>query len=163
MKRAAVFLCLGMLCSGFCLAQRGGGRRGGGGRAVASRSETEDQTIALLGALLDFKDPQPQKLRSILDAALAEAIPLRTRADTEDDPVIAAVRNGKSEEEVAKIAQEQASASGQMRVIAARAFAKIYRILTPEQQNKADSFLYDQIVVLLERGEPSAPASSGKP
>jgi Spy/CpxP family protein refolding chaperone len=163
MKRAVASVCLAILCSGFCLAQRGGGRRGGGGggRGV-SRVENEDQTISLFKVLLDLQDEQTQKLRSILDAALAAAIPMR-KQETESDPLFEAAKNGKSDEEIAKIAATEANAAAQMQALAARTFAKFYRILTPEQQAKADSFVYEEVVGLLERGQPSAASGAGKP
>ncbi len=156
MKTAAVFLCLAILCSGFLLAQRGGERRGGA--RGGSRILSEDQTIDLFMLLLELQDDQPQKLRSILDAGLATAIPMRNQMQPASD-LFEAAKSGKSDEEIVKIAEAEANAAAQMQALGARTFAKIYRILTPEQQAKADSFLYEQVVELIELGQPSAPAA----
>jgi len=161
MRKVAVFVCLTILCSGVCLAQRGGGRRGGVGRGIPL-VENEDETIDLFNVYLGLNDQQPQKLRSILDAALAEAMPLRKPISLEGDPLLEAAKSGKSDEEIAKIAAEQANAAAQMRALSAKTFAKIYRMLTPEQQAKAGSFLYERLGELLESGQPSAPAPAAK-
>jgi hypothetical protein len=149
-----------MLCAGLCAAQRGGGRRGG----HVSRAESEDQIIDLFKFLLNLKDPQPQKLRDVLDLAIQEAILIPKSGDADKDSLLKAATSGKTDEEIGKIAVEQAKISSQMMALQSRTFGKIYRLMTSDQQAKMDSFLYDRLGSFLESGPPSpAPTPPATP
>jgi Spy/CpxP family protein refolding chaperone len=165
MRRVSGLLAIALLCAGSCAAQRGGGRRGGaGGRG--SRAISEDQTISLFTVLLGLKDPQPQNLRAIFDAALRDAQPIRQQIEEDKDALFEAAKSGKNDEEIGKIAVRQATLSSQMMALESRTFAKIYRVLSSDQQAKADSFLYGLAVDLLESGQPPpvpTPPAAPKP
>jgi Spy/CpxP family protein refolding chaperone len=119
--------------------------------------QIEEQTIDLFTALLDLKDRQQRRLRAIFDAALQDAQPIRQQVDRGKDSLLEVATSGSTDEEIGRVAAQQASRSSKMMALESRTFAKIYRILSPEQQAQADAFLIERVEALLQTGYPPAP------
>ena len=160
MRRLLTLLSIAVLCAGVSVAQRSG--RGGGGRNAARRM-SEDQVLQTFTLLLQLKDAERNALQAILDAALPDAISVRKEIDAGKDALYEAARAGKSDEEIGKVANEQAEMAFRMKALEARTFAKFWRSLTSDQQAKTDSFFYDQLALFLENGDLPASRAPSQP
>lgn len=167
MGRLVKLASIAVLCAALWVAQRAAGQATPTNGGVVTGVPPEKQTTDLFNVLLDLSDAQQQKLREILDSAIQQARPLREKIYAREDSLFQAVKSGKNDEEIAKVAAEQANLSSQMQLLEAATFAKIYRTLNNQQQSKVDVFFYDQIVALLENGPrtvaPSNPPAQTKP
>jgi len=161
MRTPGGFLCIAIVCAGLCAAQGAGRRPGALGGGVVSPAvspmQIEEQTIDLFTALLDLKDPQQRRLRAIFDVALQDAQPIRQQLERGKDSLLEVATSGSDDAEIGKVAAQQAGRSSKMMALESRTFAKIYRMLSSEQQAKADSFLIGQVAVLLQTGYPPIP------
>jgi Spy/CpxP family protein refolding chaperone len=137
-----------LLCAGSVLAQWGG-RRGGTAGSTVAIVVTEENTVDLFVVLLDLNDSQKQQLSAILDVATQTAGPIQEQLNRGKQSLFEVAKSGKSDSEINKVADQQGSLSSQMLGLQARSFAKVYSILTSDQQAKADSFLYERIGSLL--------------
>jgi Spy/CpxP family protein refolding chaperone len=154
------------LSTGAALAQRGGGRIGrGGGRGLArggaigdglSPQQREDRAITLFNAFLSLDDAQKQQLKTIFDNAIQEAQSLQPKGDSSGIALFDAAKMQKSDEDLQKLADEQAAAAAQQLVLQARTLSKVMAILHDDQKLKVDQFLFNEIESLM-------PAPAGTP
>jgi Spy/CpxP family protein refolding chaperone len=126
-------LIVGIALSGLAFAQgkKGGGSGGGGGMMPQSVNRMDQFTQILK---LD-KDGKKQ-VKSIMDDAQKEAAPVKDQMEKGRLAVAQAVAGGK-QEEIDGSVKNYAAAETQMAGIEMNAFAKIYKLLDKDQQQKA--------------------------
>lgn len=91
-----------------------------------------------IATYLGLTDAQKETFQAVLQDAKTQAEPIVTQLKTGHENMAAAIKAGKPESELTQIATAQGALMGQMAAIHAKAFAKIYAQLTPEQKAKAD-------------------------
>ncbi len=89
-----------------------------------------------LATYLDLTDSQKAQVKSIQDAAKAEATPVETQLKAGRQALSDAVKAGKSDGELNALAAQEGVLMGQLAGIHARSLAKIYALLTPDQKDK---------------------------
>jgi len=87
---------------------------------------------------LNLTDSQKEQARTIFQEARQSAQPIRQELRQNREKLTAAVKAGKGEAEIQKLAGEQGRLWGQLVAIQTESSAKFYQILTPEQRIKAD-------------------------
>jgi heavy-metal resistance protein len=129
------------LAAAMAYAQRGGGRSSGmggddsGGMVLM---QTQQPTKAqLLADKLKLDKEQKQELQNILMAAAEEAGPLRTQIGNARVQLAGAIIESKGDEAVKQAQGAYSALAAQMTGVEAKAFAKIYAMLKPNQQSKA--------------------------
>lgn len=113
---------------------RGGGMGGGGG-GVMARKPTKPEQFA---DKLKLNKEQREETATILAAARERSGAVRAELDDRRAKIAGAFIDGKSPEEVSKITADYAAVVAQMTKIEADAFARIYALLKPNQQSKAE-------------------------
>jgi Spy/CpxP family protein refolding chaperone len=100
--------------------------------------------ITMLAGYLDLTDAQEANLKTLIEQGREEAQPLLEQLKSGHDQVAAAVKAGKSEAEVAAIAESQGAVMGKLAALHARNITRFYAQLTPEQRQKAEE-LHNQM------------------
>ena len=130
-----------LLAAAMAYAQRGGGRgsgMGGDESGGMSMMRVQQPTKAqLLADKLKLDKEQKQELQNILMAAVEEAGPLRTQIGNARVQLAGAIIEGKGDEAVKQAQGAYSALAAQMTGVEAKAFAKIYAMLKPNQQAKA--------------------------
>jgi Spy/CpxP family protein refolding chaperone len=128
-----------LLAATLAYAQRGG-RGGGMGDDMGSmgvmrvRQPTRAQVLA---DKLKLNKGQKQELQNILMAAAEEAGPLRTQIGNARVQLAGAIIEGKGDQAVKQAQDAYSVLAAQMTGVEAKAFAKIYALLKPNQQSRA--------------------------
>jgi periplasmic protein CpxP/Spy len=91
-----------------------------------------------LAQRLGLTDAQKAQAKTIFQQARVSAKPVREQLKQNRQALSAAVKAGKSDADLQKLAAVQGKLRGQMVAIRTEAFAKFYNELTPEQRAKAD-------------------------
>jgi Spy/CpxP family protein refolding chaperone len=91
-----------------------------------------------VASYLDLTEAQKTQIKPILDAARAAAAPLVAQLREGRAALHEAVKAGRPDAELDALAQKQGALLGQLAAIRAKAWAKVYPLLTPEQQDKLD-------------------------
>lgn len=150
MKRAAQFAILLALWPALSLAQSGRDGTQGGGSGISSRAQVnEGSALQLISIVLRLSDSQEQQLRGVFDAATASSTPIATRIEDGKAALFAAVKSGKSGDEIKAVAEQQGALTSQMLVLQAQTFAKLWAILNSEQKSAVDDFVYANIRLFL--------------
>src|SRR3954454_23048551 len=123
----------------------GGGMGGGGGRDMGAgrmgmggcmaRKPTKAEQFA---DKLKLNKEQREEVATIMMAALERSGSIRTDLDDRRAKLAGALIDGKPAEELNKLTTDYAAVAAQMTKVQADAFAKIYALLRPNQQGKAD-------------------------
>ena len=96
----------------------------------------------LLGGMikhaLNLTDAQQEQIKAITTSAFENNQALRTQLKAAHDTERAAIKAGKSDAELAQLAQSYAPLHTQLHATRLQTEAKIYKVLTPEQRAKAD-------------------------
>ena len=108
----------------------GGGMRGPGGGLLGG----------MIGHMLDLTDAQKEQIKTITTTALDCNQTLMTQLKASREAERAAIQAGKSDAELAQLAQSYAALHTQLHATRLQTEAKIYKVLTPEQRAKADKF-----------------------
>ena len=88
---------------------------------------------------LNLTDAQKQQAQSIFDAERQAAEPIRTQLETARAALNDAAKKNAGDAELDRLAQAEAPLLAQLEANHAKAFAKFYAILTPEQKQILDS------------------------
>ena len=127
---------VGIAVSTLAFGQRGGGgggsKNGGGGMMQASTLDKMGQ----FDQILKLDKDEKKQVKSIMDDAQKEANPVKDEMAKGRLAVAQAVAGGK-QEEIDASAKTYAGAETQMAAIEMNAFAKIYKLLDKDQQQKA--------------------------
>lgn len=92
----------------------------------------------MFGAL-NLTADQKAQAKSIFDAQRQAAQPIQDQLDTARKALYAAAKSGAADAQLEQLAAAEAPLLGQLEGVRAKAFAKFYAILTPEQKQKIDS------------------------
>jgi Spy/CpxP family protein refolding chaperone len=143
------------LATTLALAQRGGGMVGeggmgesgagvgGGGRMGSSGMGSEmprmqrQSKLDIIAEKLKLNKEQKDQVQTIFLAALEESRPLGEQIMKGREAIAGAMIAGKSEDDIKKLLDEYAGLAAQMTGIETKAFAKVYALLKPNQQQKA--------------------------
>ena len=113
-----------------------------------------------MATALNLTDAQKATAQTLFDQAKTEAAPIAAQLKQGRQAMAEAVKAGKSDAELATIANQQGTLMGQLAAIRAKAFAKFYAQLTPEQKDKADQ-MRQQMRNRFQGHRPAADASKG--
>jgi len=111
-----------------------GGQMGGGMARVQQRQTREE----LLADKLKLNKEQKEQLGNILSAAREKAGPIREALLKQKLAVAQAIGSGQSEEQMKAVLANYSTLAAQMDGVEAEAFGKIYAMLKPNQQSKAE-------------------------
>ena len=102
---------------------------------AAPRGERLRQFLA---TQLELTEEQKAQAKSIFGAARESALPIAQQLRQDHQAMRDAIKAGKSDAELDKLAGDAGALVGQLAAIHAKAFARFYALLTPEQKQKAD-------------------------
>jgi hypothetical protein len=145
-----------VLAAGLALAQRGGGGGGGGmgddmgggmgggggrgmdgmGGGMGMRPQRQSKFEQFVEKLKLSKE-QGEEVQKAFSAAQEEAAPIRSQMDQGRVTIAGALIEGKSADDVKKMQDAYAALCAKMAAVEAKAFAKVYATLKPNQQSKA--------------------------
>jgi hypothetical protein len=119
-----------------------GGSRGGGGEmgsmnggmGTVRRASKAEQ----IADKLKLSKEQKEEFQTILSAAREKAVSVRGEMDKQRAQIAGAYIDGKTGPDLDKPMADYAAAAAQMTKVEAEAFAKIYALLKPNQQSKAE-------------------------
>jgi len=100
---------------------------------------TRHGMVKQMAAYFNFTPAQTSQARAIFLEAKQSALPVRKQLRETRQALKAAIPSGNAEQ-VQQLAATQGSELGQLAAIRATAFAKVYKTLTPEQQQKMAAF-----------------------
>jgi Spy/CpxP family protein refolding chaperone len=109
----------------------------------------EDSALTLISTVLSLNDSQQQQLRGDFDAALKTATPIMSQMQDDRLAVFGAVKSGKTEDEIQKLADQQGKLTSRMVMLQAQTFAKLWSILNADQKSQVDDFVYGNIRLVL--------------
>ncbi len=107
------------------------GHRGG------ARGERMGRIKEFVANYLDLTEAQKAQAKDIFTAARQSAQPVFEQLKQGREAMRTAVTTGKPDAELERLAAAQGALAGQLSAIHAKAFAKFWAILTPDQQAKA--------------------------
>jgi hypothetical protein len=111
-----------------------GGEMGGGGMPRVQRQTREE----MIADKLKLNKEQKEQLGTILSAAREKAGPIRDALMKQKLTVAQAIGSGQSEEQMKKVLADYSALAAQMDAVEADAFGKIYAMLKPNQQSRAE-------------------------
>jgi Spy/CpxP family protein refolding chaperone len=126
---------IGIAVSALAFAQGkkgGGGQGGGGGGMMPQTVNRMDQ----FNQILKLDKDEKKQLKSIMDDAQKEASPVKDQMEKGRLAVAGAVAGGK-QDEIDGAVKGYAASESQMAGIEMNAFAKVYKLLDKDQQQKA--------------------------
>lgn len=106
--------------------------------------------LEMLSTALDLTEAQKAFAKATFEEARTAAQPIMAQLKQGHEAVAAAVKAGKPEAEMSQLAASQGTLMSQMAVIHAKAMARFYNQLTPEQKTKADQ-LHSTLKGMFER------------
>jgi Spy/CpxP family protein refolding chaperone len=115
----------------------------------------------MMATYLDLTDAQKTQAKSIFDAAKQSAQPLADQMKQGRDAMRDAVKADDAQK-IQQLSQAQGVLAGKLMAIRAGALADVYKILTPEQKEKADK-LYTQMQGSQTRGMRGMRRGGGQP
>ena len=118
------------------------------------RTQRRERARAFIASYLGLTESQKAQAKDVLDAARTQAAPVAAQLKQGHVTLRDAVKAGKSDAELDALAREQGALMGQLAAIHAKSFAKLYPMLTPEQQDKLDH-LREMAMLRLGRGAPN--------
>lgn len=121
------------------IAQRHGWMSGPGGPF----QRNPERMVEHIGTILDLTDAQKTAAKALFTDAKSQAEPIVTQLKAGHTSMAEAVKANKSDAEINDLAGRQGVLVGQLAAIHAKAMAKFYAQLTPDQKAKADR-LHDQ-------------------
>lgn len=120
---------------------KGGGGGMGGGEMGGGMRPAMPTPMERMSTMLALTKDQKKQVKSIMDDAQKEAMPVRDQMVKGRQTIAQAVAAGKSQDEINGAINEYAAAQTQMTQIELHAFTKIYQALEKEQQAKAPGIL----------------------
>jgi hypothetical protein len=140
---------IGILATGFGLAQRGGGGGMGeeGGGMGGGRGGGLDlpsvprvvNRIDIIAETLKLNKEQKKQVKTVLDGAQKDANPIHEQIVKSRVAIAEAIQSGKSQDEIQKLVGGEAALESQMARIELDAFAAIYKNLEQDQRSQSRS------------------------
>lgn len=106
-------------------------------QAAGNRPDFAQRRIDFLSTALNLTEAQKQQATEFFTAARQENQPLEEGMKQARTTLVDAAESG-DEAQLDQAATKVGTLSGQMAAVRAKAFAKLYSVLTPEQRQKAD-------------------------
>lgn len=113
----------------------------------------EQSAQELITLVLKLNDSQQEQVHAAFDAAVHDSAPILDQMAHGKNAIFEAVRSGKSEEEIRRLADQQGQLTSRMLLLQAQTFAKLWALLDSRQKGLTDDFVYSNIRLFL----PSAP------
>ncbi|MBZ5610308.1 MAG: Spy/CpxP family protein refolding chaperone [Acidobacteriia bacterium] len=104
-------------------------------RLAARAGQREGRPLRVMSAVLNLTDAQQTQVKSIFQDARKSAQPVRQQLMSTRQSLEAAVQAGDADQ-IQQLSATVGNATGQLTAIRSSAFAKIYKTLTPDQQQK---------------------------
>ena len=101
----------------------------------ARHSQRQGRTGAVMAAALNLTDAQKSQMKSIFQEARQSSQPIRQQLRQTRQSLNAAVQAGNSDQ-IQQLSATEGTQMGQLAAIHASARAKMFKMLTPEQQQK---------------------------
>ncbi|MDX2152939.1 MAG: Spy/CpxP family protein refolding chaperone [Bryobacteraceae bacterium] len=114
------------------------------GKGPGSFMEGRGQRLEMLATFLDLTPVQKEQMEKIMQASRGEAKPFVEQLRKGHDEMSAAVKAGKPDAELQRIAEAQGAIVGKLIAVHAQGMSQAYALLTPDQKAKADK-LHDQL------------------
>jgi len=92
--------------------------------------------LDFLATFLGLTDSQKDQAKAIFDASMQASQPLRDQLRQAHQALRSASQSGKSDAEIDQLAATVGTLTGQTAAIEAKAQAKFYALLTPDQKDK---------------------------
>lgn len=105
-----------------------------------ARPARHKSALQRLTASLNLTADQQNQVKAILKDSQSEAKSLRAQLKDQRAALESAVKSDSSQQ-IDEITQKSAQVNAQIRAVRAKAMAKIYAVLTPEQKTQVDSRL----------------------
>jgi Spy/CpxP family protein refolding chaperone len=140
----------GFLASGLLLAQSAG--------VNMTVQERQEMRLNMMSSFLGLTDSQKSQLQSIWNDVRGSAQPLQRQIQQGRQALLAAVKDGKEQREIDRLTREHGNLLAELTAKETAAFAKLFAVLNPEQQKKAED-LYARMPGMLfepamDRGNP---------
>jgi Spy/CpxP family protein refolding chaperone len=116
----------------------------------ARHFQRHGQFATAMAAQLNLTDAQKSQMKSIFDEARQSSQPVRQQLKQTRESLQAAIKAGNSEQ-IQQLSATQGTEMGQLTAIRSSAHAKMFQILTPEQQQKLSTL---QAARHARRGQP---------
>ena len=130
---------IGTMAAGLVFAQGpppgGPGRRGGN----FDPAQMEQRRLDFLAERLSLTDTQKQQAKAVFDTAQQANQALRDQIRQAHDALTTAAKAGRSDAEISVLGTNLGNLQGQAAANDAKALAKFYALLTPDQKTKYDS------------------------
>jgi Spy/CpxP family protein refolding chaperone len=115
-----------------------------GGFGAGHFRHNPERMLDHVSTMLDLTDAQKQFAKTLLADTKSQAEPVITQLKQGHESMAAAIKANRSDTEIGDIATRQGALVGQLSAIHAKAMAKFYAQLTPDQKTKADQ-VHDRI------------------
>lgn len=112
--------------------------QGPGGRGPGFGPGGGGMIAGMIGHMLDLTDAQKEQIKAITKSAFDSNQALATQLEAAHEAEQAAIKAGRSDAELAQLAQSYAPLHTQFHAARLQTEAKIYKVLTPEQRAKLD-------------------------
>jgi Spy/CpxP family protein refolding chaperone len=93
--------------------------------------------LARMADRLGLTDAQREQAKAILEQSRQAAEPIRAQLQQNRDAIADAIKSGKSDAELQALSTSAGTLVGQLATIHTQSLAKAYKLLTPEQKEKA--------------------------
>ena len=107
--------------------------------AAGNAQDFAQRRLDFLSTFFNLTDAQKQQATDFFNAARQENQPLQESMKQARTTLVDAAESG-DEAQLDQAAAKVGTLSGQIAAVRAKAFAKLYSVLTPEQRQKADQF-----------------------
>ena len=108
-------------------------------RFAPRAGQREGRALGVMSTVLNLSDAQKAQVKSIFQDSRQSAQPVRQQLMANRKSLAAAVQAGDADQ-IQQLSATVGSQMGQLTAIRSSAFAKVYKILTPDQQQKWSSF-----------------------
>jgi Spy/CpxP family protein refolding chaperone len=116
----------------------GGGGMGSSGMGSSGMGRVQRQSkLDIIAEKLKLNKDQKDQVQTIFLAAMEESRPIGEQIMRGREAIAGAMITGKSEDDIKKMLDQYAELAAQMTGVETKAFAKVYAVLKPNQQQKA--------------------------
>jgi Spy/CpxP family protein refolding chaperone len=133
-------IAIGILTVALATAQRGGGggggRGGGGGGGSMPMMPAARSHLELMTDELKLSKEQKKEVKTLMDEAQKEAVPLKEQLAKSRAQLAAAIEAGK-QEDIDKAIQGYSELEAQMATLEMKAFSGIYKMLDGDQRGRS--------------------------